>query len=172
MSASGGPRRVRRIPRAGLTAYLVQAGRHDLIRTLAAVVILGLAACGQGGSGLLIKDAEFRPPLGVTGIGVAYVSVTSGAADRIIGVTSSQADRVEIHASVTTGTQTSMKRLDSVELPAGKTVIFGPGGMHLMVFSPRLAASDATFPIQIKLQSGRSETILFHPALMGSGKGQ
>jgi hypothetical protein len=139
-----------------------------LIRTVAAALMLGLAACGQG-SGLVIKDAEFRPPLGVTGIAVAYLSVTSGSADRIIGVSSTQADRVEIHASVTTGTQTSMKRLDSVELPAGKTVIFGPGGMHLMVFSPRPMAPDATFPIQIELQSGRNETVPFHPALAGSG---
>ncbi len=142
-----------------------------MIRTLAAALMFGLAACGQG-PGLAIKDAEFRPPLGVTGIGVAYVSVTSGVTDRIIGVSSPQADRIEIHASVTAGTQTSMKRLDSVELPAGKTVTFGPGGMHLMVFSPRSMAPDATFPIQIELQSGRNETVPFHPALMGSGERQ
>jgi copper(I)-binding protein len=60
-----------------------------------------------------------------------------------------------------------MKRLYEVELPAGKPVIFGPNGMHLMVFSPKPLAEGATFPIQIDLQSGRSETFSFHPALSG-----
>lgn len=88
-------------------------------------------------------------------------------ADRIIGVSSPQASSVEMHGSVTSGTQSSMKRLDSVPLPAGETVTFGPKGMHLMVFGPKPLAEGATFPIQIKLESGRSETIPFHPALIG-----
>jgi copper(I)-binding protein len=60
-----------------------------------------------------------------------------------------------------------MKRLDSLDLPAGQTVTFGPKGMHLMVFDPQPLAAGATFPIQIELESGRSETVPFHPVLSG-----
>lgn len=136
-----------------------------MLKKLVAAISLVLVSCGQGA--LRIDGAEYRAPLGASGIGVAYFSVTSPSDDVIIGVSSPQADRIEMHASVTEGAQTSMKRQDRVELPAGKMITFAPKGLHLMVFGPRPLQSGATFPIQIDLQSGRSETILFHPALTG-----
>ncbi len=137
------------------------------MKKILAVMALMLAACGEGGASLKVSEAQYRPPLGATGIGVAYFSVRSETADRIIGVSSPQADSIEMHGSVSNGVQTVMKRLETVDLPAGKTVTFGPKGMHLMVFGPKPLAEGATFPIQIQLQSGRSETIAFHHALMG-----
>jgi len=138
------------------------------LKRLIAAFALGLAACGQASPQLVVDDAQYRAPLGETGIGVAYFSVTSPVEDRIVGVSSPEADRVEVHASVMKGDQVSMERLHEVELPAGKPVVFGPNGMHLMVFAPKALAVGATFPIQIELQSGRSETFLFHPALSGA----
>lgn len=135
------------------------------MKQLIAAIALVLAACGQGA--LKIDGAEYRAPLGVSGIGVAYFSVTSPSDDAIVGISSPQADRIEMHASVTEGTQSSMKRQERVELPAGQMVTFAPKGLHLMVFAPKPLQRGATFPIQIDLQSGRSETILFHPALIG-----
>jgi copper(I)-binding protein len=137
------------------------------LKKLLAVMAFVLAACGQGGSSLTVTDAQYRPPLGATGIGVAYFSVRSETADRIIGVSSPEAASIEMHGSVSNGVQTVMKRMESVDLPAGQTVTFGPKGMHLMVFGPKPLAEGATFPIQIELQSGRSETVAFHHALMG-----
>ena len=137
------------------------------MKRLIAAIALGLAACGQGAASIAVDDTRCRAPLGASGIGVAYFSITSPEADRIVGVSSPQADHIEMHTSVSEGTQVSMKRLYEVELPAGKPVIFGPNGMHLMVFSPKSLAEGATFPIQIDLQSGRSETFSFHPALSG-----
>ena len=137
------------------------------MKRLIAAIALGLAACGQGPAPLIVDNAQYRPPLGASGIGVAYFSVTSPVADRIVGVSSPQAEKVEAHTSVNEGGQASMKHLAEIALPAGKPVVFAPNGMHLMVFSPKPLAPGATFPIQIDLQSGRSETIWFHPALVG-----
>ena len=111
------------------------------MKRLVAALALGLAACGQASTQLVVDDAQYRPPLGETGIGVAYFSVTSPVEDRIVGVSSPEADRIEVHASVMKGDQVAMERLHEVELPAGKPV---------------------------ELQSGRSETFLFHPALSGA----
>lgn len=121
---------------------------------------LGFAACGQR-SGVTVEQAEFRPPLGASGIGVAYFTIRSARDDRILSVSSPQADSIEIHATVTNGNSVSMERLDSVEIPAGKTIVFEPGGMHLMVISPRLTAPEAPFPITIELQSGASPEVEF-----------
>jgi copper(I)-binding protein len=133
-----------------------------LIRTLAAIVLAcGLASCGQSGPGVVIEDAQFRPPLGATDIGVGYFTIRSGKDDRIVGVSSPAADSIEIHASVTEGANVSMQKLEGVDLPAGKTITFESGGMHLMVFSPRADAQALTFPITIELQSGATPTMLF-----------
>jgi copper(I)-binding protein len=133
-----------------------------LIRTLASFVLaLGLASCGQGGPAVAISDAQFRPPLGATGIGVGYFTIRSDKTDRIVSVTSAEADSIEIHASVTAGGNVSMQKLDGVDLPAGETVKFESGGIHLMVFSPRVAGDALTFPITIELQSGAKQTAPF-----------
>lgn len=128
--------------------------------TAAIVLALGLAACGQG-AGVHIENAEFRAPLGSSGIGVAYFTITSDKADRIVAIFSPEAEKIEIHSSVTQGGNVSMKQLDGVDLPAGETVRFAPGGMHLMVFSPRGVSPEGAFPITIELQSGARQTAPF-----------
>lgn len=125
-----------------------------------AALAIGLAAC-QPKESLVVAGAEYRPPLGATDIGVAYFTITSAKADRIVAVGSPEADSVEIHASVINNGRSSMQRLESVGLPAGKPVEFTPGGMHLMVFSPHPVPGDTAFPITIELQSGASRTISF-----------
>jgi copper(I)-binding protein len=140
-----------------------------LIRTLAALVIaLVLAACGQGGTGLVVERAEFRPPLGATGIGAGYFTIRSDTDDRIVAVSSPAADSIEIHATVTEGGNVSMRKLDGVDLPAGKTVKFESGGMHLMVFSPHPSSGALTFPITIELQSGAKPTTMFRVTTGGA----
>lgn len=140
------------------------------MKLLMAGLALMLSACGRTTVGLTVEDAIYRAPLTDGGVGVAYFSITSSTADRITGVSSPQADRIEMHNTVTTDGLASMERLDSVELPAGQTVTFAARGLHLMVFSPQAVAPGATFPIQIKLESGRNETISFSQALVSGGR--
>ena len=65
--------------------------------------------------------------------GAGYVTIlNSGAADdALIGV---EADfpRVMLHDSKTVDGVASMLALDAVTIPAGETVTFAPGGMHVM----------------------------------------
>ena len=134
-----------------------------MMRKLLAVALISLAVACSGGQteSLTIDNAEYRPPLVDGATGVAYFSITSTIADRITGVSSPQARAVEIHESTSAGGMAGMDRLESVDLPAGKTVTFGPGGRHLMVIAPQSLPMAATFPIQIALESGRVETISF-----------
>lgn len=132
--------------------------RPPVARLAALLAALALAACGQG-SGLRVENATYRAPLVDGAPGVAYFAITSDRADRIVSVSSPEAQAVEIHESSSEGGMASMHKLDSVELPAGKPVTFGPGGLHVMVLSPRPLPANATFPIQMTLESGRVETI-------------
>lgn len=117
-----------------------------------------------------VDDATYRAPLTTGGVGVAYFSIMSAKADRIISISSTLADRVELHATIVKDGMATMQKLDSVELPAGQTVEFKPGGMHVMVFTPQPIAADATFPIQIGLQSGRTETLSLRQSSVGETK--
>lgn len=140
------------------------------MKLITVALALLLSACGGTTVSLKVDDASYRAPLTDGGVGVAYFSITSSTGDRITGVSSPQAERIEMHNTVTKDGLASMERVDSVELPAGKTVSFAPRGLHLMVFSPQAVAPDATFPIQIQLESGRNETISFAQALGSGGR--
>lgn len=131
-------------------------------RLAMAILAIVVAACSGGQTAAVtIENAQYRPPLVDGGSGVAYFSITSGVADRIVGVSSPLAKAVEIHESRSTGGMAAMERREAVDLAAGNPVIFGPGGLHLMVIAPQPLPATATFPIQIELESGAVQTISF-----------
>lgn len=108
-------------------------------RLLVAAAMLGLlasAACGGGserGTGrIVVRDAS----VGATGadVAAAYLTIDGGrAADRLVDVVSPDAQRVTIHAVDTAGGAGSMRRIESLDVPAGGSVRLVPGGTHLMV---------------------------------------
>lgn len=120
-----------------------------------------LAACSGPAPRLSVEDARYRPPLTEGGMGVAYFSITSATDDKLIALSSPQAGRIDMHASVSKDGLAVMERRESVELPAGKRVDFRPGGLHLMVMSPQSVDKAATISIQMTLQSGYRQTIPF-----------
>jgi copper(I)-binding protein len=126
-----------------------------------AAFALVLAGCGAK-TGFTVENPVFQPPLGANTVGVGYFSIRSAKADRIVKVSSPAAKAVEIHDMKMTGDMMSMERRDTVNLPAGKTIEFKPGGLHLMVFSPVVAAgARADIPITIELESGLKRTVPF-----------
>lgn len=135
---------------------------------LVAALALGLGAC-QPKEPFAVSNAVFRPPLGSTDVGAAYFTITSSKPDRIIAVTSPKADSVEMHGTIIEGDRSSMQRLETLDLPAGRSVEFAPGSLHLMVFSPRLEADETAIPIIIELQSGAKRTIPFESHRGGEG---
>ncbi len=124
-----------------LPTLRAQTGRLVLNKLLAALV-LGLAACGQGRSA---SHCRQTPNTERRWARATSASPTFPSSPRQpIGSSASlrrQASSIEMHGSVSAGSQASMKRLETVPLPAGETVIFGPKGMHLMVFGPKPLAA-------------------------------
>ena len=111
--------------------------RHVLL--LSALILL-LAACGGGDAnepaagGITIEEAWARPPAMAGGNGAAYFLIRNdgAVADRLIGVASPLA-MAEMHESVMADDGTmAMNPVDGVDLPAGETVAFERGGLHIM----------------------------------------
>lgn len=138
---------------------------------LTAIALVTAGACEPATQGLAVSDAVYRAPLGASDVGVAYVSLTSAVDDRIIGVSSDMAAAIEMHETVTDDGRSRMQRVEVVDLPAGREVVFASGALHLMIMSPQPAAAQAggasaTFPIQFQLESGKTQIVRF---LAGTG---
>jgi copper(I)-binding protein len=64
----------------------------------------------------------------------AYLQIVSTEDARLIGGSASVAETVELHEMSMQGDIMKMRRLDAIELPAGKQVELKPGGYHIMLF--------------------------------------
>jgi copper(I)-binding protein len=69
-----------------------------------------------------------------------YLSITNDGAqpDRLMAVSSTISDNVQIHmSSVNDGVATMRQVTDGVAIPSGETVEFEPGELHLMLLNPK-----------------------------------
>lgn len=68
--------------------------------------------------------------------GYMEIKNTSGSDDRLIGVTSDFADAM-LHETTINGDVASMKHVQSIDVPAGATIEFKHGGLHIMFMNPK-----------------------------------
>ncbi|MEW6761664.1 MAG: copper chaperone PCu(A)C [Pseudomonadota bacterium] len=71
------------------------------------------------------------PAQKVTG---AFMRVQSAAPARLVGVQADVAGRAELHEMAMDGQTMRMRRVEAIELPAGKPVNLASGGYHVMLF--------------------------------------
>jgi copper(I)-binding protein len=73
-------------------------------------------------------------PAGVTD-GAAYLTIESTADDQLIAasVPADVAAAVGLHETEGSGGALTMREVSAVDLPAGDAVVFGPGGLHIML---------------------------------------
>ncbi len=135
---------------------------------LLALVFL-LAACGGGeattetaAGGITIEEAWARPPAMAGGNGAAYFLVRNDGdtADRLIAVASPLA-MAEMHESVMADDGTmEMNPVDGVDIPAGSTVEFKRGGLHIMFMGvAEPPAVGDTVPLTLTFQNAGEITI-------------
>lgn len=101
---------------------------------LLVALLIGLAGCGASKQ-FYIDHGYVRLAAAPGRPAAAYFTLHGGPADTtLISIHSEFAIRTEMHRSMTHGGMAMMKPLDHVTLPAGGTVAFNPGGMHVMLF--------------------------------------
>jgi periplasmic copper chaperone A len=121
---------------------------------LAMIAALGLA--------LSLGACNEKPKQLGAGEGWVRLTVQGGPADdRLVLVTADFAVRSEIHESMKSGGMMSMKPMtDGVAVPAGSTVAFKPGGLHVMLFDIRPdLAPPGPMPLNLRFASGTTITI-------------
>jgi periplasmic copper chaperone A len=108
------------------------------MRFLAAFALFSafaLSGCGQKNV-LAVDGAWVRLSATPRGPAAAYFTVHGGPkADRLMEVSSPVAIRAELHENMKSGGMASMKPIEGgIEVPAGGTIEFKPGGRHVMLY--------------------------------------
>lgn len=127
---------------------------------LAAAAALLAAGPVAAGGPLTVEEARARILL-PSRPGAGWLTIrNSGAADRLAGVESPAAARVEIHTHIHEGGVTMMRKVDGIKVPAGGEAALEPGGDHLMLFGlkPGLKPGD-TFPLTLIFEKAGRVTV-------------
>jgi len=140
------------------------------LRMMSVFVLVALAAAGCGGDdGVSVEGAWARSSPMMASAGAAYMNLTAGDADRLIGasVDSSIAGRVEIHeTSMMEGGegemegQMMMREVGEIALPAGETVSLRPGGLHIMLLQlPEPLTVGQTFELTLDFENAGEQVV-------------
>ncbi len=85
-----------------------------------------------------MSDAYARATIAAVKTGAVYLRITNaGEADKLRGATTAAADRAELHLHKTDNGVMSMVEVKCIGIPAGGTVTFAPGSLHVMLFGVR-----------------------------------
>jgi copper(I)-binding protein len=91
--------------------------------------------------------------------GAAYMVIknTGNVDDALIGVESTIADATEVHESVMSGDNVTMRPVPRIELKAGDTLELQPGGYHVMfVGLKQPLVAGTTFSLTLKFEQAGS----------------
>jgi copper(I)-binding protein len=109
--------------------------RSRLAALGAGLVLLVAAAGGAAaqGSDVEVKDVWARATPGGAQTAAIYVTMASGAGDRLTGASTPTAQTAELHIMTMDNGVMKMRQVDGIDLPAGQAVTLKPGGYHIML---------------------------------------
>jgi len=94
------------------------------------------------------------PPTATVIAGFFQLKNNAQQDDYLISASTPIAKRVEIHTHEMLDGMMQMKQIDRVKIAAQETVMFKPGGYHLMIFNPEKAYKQGErFPMTLTFQN-------------------
>lgn len=117
------------------------------------LLLLLMLAATPAVAQISVEDAWIRatPPGAKTAAG--YIIIRADSADRLLGVTSPAAQRVETHITVQEGDVARMREVKGYDLPANSTLQLKPGGAHLMFVNIKAPMKEGmTVPATLKFE--------------------
>ncbi|MGD2139148.1 MAG: copper chaperone PCu(A)C [Burkholderiales bacterium] len=101
---------------------------------IALSVFLGMVAGPAFAAGVDVSDAWTRATAPGQTVAGVYFDLKSVRDAKLVGVQTSMTDKAEIHIMSMDDGVMRMRPVASIDLPAGETVKFKPGGYHVMLF--------------------------------------
>jgi periplasmic copper chaperone A len=125
------------------------------------LALLGAAGTVRAGS-IEVSDAWARATVVAGQPSAVYLTVRNAGAtpDRLIGLASAKADRIELHESKMVGAAMTMAPVDGLDLAPGATVKLAPGGYHAMIFGLAAPLNPGdTLPLTLTFEHGGTVTL-------------
>lgn len=114
-----------------------------LLISLSALALVGCVPHSHDGEGIEISNARINPPLPGQTTGIAFMGLMNyGEDDRLLAITSSVSDRIELHTHLNEDGIMKMRRVEGIDLPHHKSVDLKPGGLHVMLFNTSAAIGN------------------------------
>jgi periplasmic copper chaperone A len=104
--------------------------------SLTVASILAIATAGRAqGEGIEVREVFARATIGQATSGAVYLTIVNHASgpDRLMSASAPVAARTDLHMTVRDGDVVRMRRLETIDIEAGGTVAFEPGGAHVML---------------------------------------
>jgi len=136
--------------------------RHVFKNLALALTASALSACSQAPvePNITIANASIRMPLPGQSTAAAYFDiVNTGAKDVLLNATTSLSDKVELHNHLHENGVMTMRRVESVTIPAQQTTAFKSGGLHVMMFEADMVRADEFVPLTLSFEKTGDVTI-------------
>jgi copper(I)-binding protein len=133
------------------------------MRRVLGALMLSLATTSFAWAGEIeVKDAVARATPPGAPVGGIYLTIHNSGqqADRLIKADTPVADQVELHSHSTDGGVARMQAVSEVAVPAGQSVLFQPGGLHVMLRNLKapLRAGES-FPLTLTFARAGDKTV-------------
>lgn len=79
----------------------------------------------------------------------------------LTGASSPVCGMLMLHKSNSDNGMANMMDMDSVAIPAGGSVTFAPGGLHLMCMDPKRLKPGSVVPVTLQFSTGKAVTATF-----------
>jgi copper(I)-binding protein len=139
------------------------------------VAALGNASAREALSdGIRIQHARIRATSAGAVTSAAYFDITNSSAEtqRLIGASTTVAERVEIHTMSMDGGVMRMRSIGAIDIAPGATVELRPGGLHLMLIALRKPMRlGEMVPMILQFAGGKTVDVDFQVEAMGAGHG-
>ena len=96
----------------------------------ALLLVAALAACGKPPR-LEVDDAWTRASAGSAENAAVFMTIRSGTPDRLIGASTTAANKTDLMTMESDEGAMSMKYLDAIDIPANQPVSLDPTGLHV-----------------------------------------
>jgi periplasmic copper chaperone A len=144
-----------------VTSPAVLRPRHRVTAAVALVALL-LTACGGAGGEPRIEvgDAQASRPIAGSSQIVVTIANEGDGDDELLGGETPAALAVELHRTIIEDDRATMVQLDGLEVPAGGSVRFQPGDLHLMLVVPdETVVPGGTFELTLRFDRSGEVTV-------------
>jgi len=135
--------------------------RLPIAAAIASITLFACSPAEESGPVEAVENAWVRLPAVDGRPAAAYFTLNGGeAGDTLLAVDSERVATIELHETTMEDGAMRMRPIMSVDLPAGETVAFEPGGRHAMLFGIDSEITPGTqLSLNFRFDSGRDVSV-------------